>query len=382
MMLRKRNIVYRPSDFQGVAVQGTTQQFDIPNVQPIEELLIIVNGTFTATATTRTNILDNLLNVLKRITLDINDGVTPRSQVSYSGPGLIEYCSQVGLNLDRSTLEAVRINNDTTVAMASQSFRVAYRVPIVHPMIAEPLRTRMLLPCHTWAQAPVLKLEFAPMAEIASAGALASLSTEVVVKHRVMPEKLTADILANGGFISSDLVEKPFSIGPGVSGEARFQISSPGSYLNLMFRQYLGGANLTRNVIDEVTTVGRETKWRIESGLVPQHEWTWKGVQIENDFSRVCNGLTQTSSPNFGGAIAANTQFQPAGSAILDFLSDGLDSANELGSVLDANIDARSGLKLEVVGAVQSVATNASVLYIGGHRLFGDLSRWQALKAA
>jgi hypothetical protein len=29
---------------------------------------------------------------------------------------------------------------------------------------------------------------------------------------------------------------------------------------------------------------------------------------------------------------------------------------------------------------VASVATNASTLYIGGHRLYGDLTAWQTLK--
>lgn len=382
MMLKKRTQIYRPSEMQGIAILGTSQTFDIPNVQPIEEIRVIVNGTFTAAATTRTNILDNILNAVKKVVLNINDGVTSRAQVSYSGPGLLEYCAQVGLNLDRSTLEAVRIANDTTVALASQSFRISYRIPIVHPMIGEPLRTRMLLPVHTWAEAPVLELQFGQLADLASAGALAALTTEIIVKHRVMPAALTTDILSNGGFISSDLVEKPFSVAPGVSGEARFQISSPGQYLNLCFRQYLGGATVTRNVLDASTTFGQETKWRIESGLVPLTEWTWKALQIENDESRVSNGLTQTSSPNFGGAIAANTQFQPAASVLLDFLTDGMESANELGSVLDANIDARTGLKLEVIGTVVSVATNASTIHIGGHRLFGDLSKWQALKAA
>jgi hypothetical protein len=63
----------------------------------------------------------------------------------------------------------------------------------------------------------------------------------------------------------------------------------------------------------------------------------------------------------------------------MDFLTDGQseDIARELGSVLDCNTPANTGLKMEIVGAPTSVSTNASQLNLMGRRLFGDLSRWQ-----
>jgi len=94
------------------------------------------------------------------------------------------------------------------------------------------------------------------------------------------------------------------------------------------------------------------------------------------------NSSTQASSPQLGGAVAASTSFQPAASVMLDFLSDGVpsDGVNELGSVLDLNIPARSGLKMEIITNVASVATNGSTLFVMGHRLYGDLSKWQSVK--
>ena len=378
MMLKKRTQFFNPVNMQGAAVLGTTQTFDVPNTQPIEEILVLVTATAGGTGPTLSGV-DNVLGLVKKFTLNINDVVQPRSQVSYSGIGLLEYCSQAGFNLDRSTLETLRLSQGSSIA-ANMNFRVAYRVPIVHPMITEPVRTRMLMPCHTWANQPQISIDFANAADIYSAGSLSGITVEIIVKYRVMPADLTASILKGGGFIASDLIETATSLPLGSAGEVRIPVTTPGQYLGLLVRSYKGGASVTRDVVDQVTTLGSETRWRIESGLSVLTEWRWKHVQTDNDYSRPANVLSQTSSPNFGGVVAASTSYQPAGSVMLDFLSDGLDSANELGSLLDCNIAPNAGLKMEIVGAQASVATNASILYIGGHRLFGNVSQWQAVR--
>ena len=166
----------------------------------------------------------------------------------------------------------------------------------------------------------------------------------------------------------------------GVSGEQRISIPAPGSYLNLNLRSYKGGASITRDVLDAVTTLGSETKWILTSGGVTEQEFRFKHIQTANEFSRPTNALSNTSSPVIGGAVATNTAYRPAASIMLDFMGDGLNDANELGSALDLNLPQRSGLKMELVGSVASAATNGHVLYIGGHRLYGDLSRWQSAR--
>jgi hypothetical protein len=68
----------------------------------------------------------------------------------------------------------------------------------------------------------------------------------------------------------------------------------------------------------------------------------------------------------------------------MDFLSDGCgggDNVSELGSVLNCNIAQSAGLQMQLVcPSVANVATNASVIWIGGYRLYGILSNYQLVK--
>jgi hypothetical protein len=196
-----------------------------------------------------------------------------------------------------------------------------------------------------------------------------------------MDDSTTSAIQKAGGFINFDLLERSYNVGVGVSGQQRFPISTPGSYAGLLMRTYKGGASVTRDVIDQVVTAGSETLWDIESGGVIQRQWRMRTVQTINDWSRVANSSNQTYSPNFAGAVAGSTSFQPASSIYLDFLGDGIGGdANELGSVLDCNLPTKSGLLMELVGSVASAATNGHVIYLMGHRWYGDLSKWQAIQ--
>jgi hypothetical protein len=231
---------------------------------------------------------------------------------------------------------------------------------------------------------PILNLTFEQSANIYSAGSLATVSAEVVLIRREITVDLTTKILADGGFVDFDLIEKANAIAVGVSGEQRFPIPLPGSYLGMLFRQYLGGATVTRAELDQVTTFGAETAWRLESGGVAPHAWRWKHLRAIGGFRADANNITQTSSPTIGGAVVAGTSFGPSASTYLDFLGDGVPSEGiaELGSVLDCNIPKNSGLVMEVVGNVAPVATNASTMFTMGHRLYGDLSKWQTLKTA
>ncbi len=129
------------------------------------------------------------------------------------------------------------------------------------------------------------------------------------------------------------------------------------------------------------TTVGSETRWRIETGGSVIREWRMKHLQIVNDMSRPGNSDNLTYSPSIGPVLAANTRYQEPGSVFHDFLSDGFgDDGNELGSLLNCNLAADSGLKMEIVGDVAAPVGNAAQLFVMGHRYFGGLSKWQAFK--
>lgn len=429
MMIPQRLTFFNPAqmtDINGTTTAasklcGTIQKFAIDRTWPIEEIIVLVDvvmGSGTNTlhnADTANSLVDSILGIVKNINLSINDGIQPRSVVDFSGPGLLEYASLVGLNLDRSTWEAVRLSQLLAIT-ASDKLRIAYRIPLVHPLIGEPLRTRMLLPAHIFPQDPILTITYESNDNMLSGTnhAVNGITTSIILVRRAMTKALTDAIVGSGGFIGFDILETPNTFAPGVSGEQRLAIPITGSYMNLCCRQYLGGAAIVRDVIDQTTTQGAESRWRLESGGVVLRDWRWKFLQTLNDFSRpalvsqvptvgtgfiaatsggaVTTALTNATSgvvpqsqflANFGGAVASATHYQPASSTLLDFLTDGLgaEGANELGSVLDCNIPANSGLKMEIIGPVASVATYGSTLYIGGHRLYGDLSRWQAQSA-
>lgn len=427
MMLPQRKNFFTPSQFAiaSAGVLGTNQKYALDRTWPIEEIILHVDVTLGAAgATPRTGStaqigLDALLGVVKRVNLTINDGVQPRSIVDFSGVGLLEYAHKVGLNIDAATLEAIRLWQLQVVYPNNLKLRYSIRIPLVHPLITEPLRTRCLLPVHIFPQDPILSLDFESSSNMISAGAVSAVVVTVDLIRREMSQQTTKDILANGGFIASDLIETPFSVGTGISGEQRFPVPLSGKYLNLLFRQYLGGATVSRSELDQVTTYGNESKWRLESGGVAIRDWRWQQIRVINQWSQVLNGCSQSGllvpgstapfwvaassagavttampvqipSPSIEGFLnndAAATPlqtgtFRPASSCLLDFLTDGLDSANELGSVLDCDFPAQSGLKMEVVGPVASVATAASTFFMGGHRLYGNeiIKRFQAVR--
>lgn len=400
---RKQLLVPQVLSPGGTALLGTTVNVEIDTSQPLEEIAVVISGTVNAaiSGVVSTN-PDFLLTILKRVRLILQDGGKPRPIVDYSGVGLLELAAHTGMNLDRATLGAVRVCQANSLA-ASLQFQITYRIPLVHPMLGEPFRTMCLLPVHLLTQTPILSLEFDSAANMFTTGSLTSVSAEVLLLKRDISVDQNKAIADKGGFLQWDLMESAQAVPIGYAGpEFKFDIATSGSYLGLMIRDYLGGATITRGPIDKTTTFGAETRWRIESGGNVKTEFRAKHMQIINDWSRPANGLTSMTatlanalfaaltsagsptvrfdpSANFGGVIAANALFQPAGSFNMDFLTDGLgaEGANEFGSVLDCNVIA--GQKVQLIGEVSNVATNASVRYIGGHRIYGDLTPWQKM---
>lgn len=385
MMLKRRTniVLFAPLSAPSAGLLGTEQPVPIDRQWPIEEiqvtLLVTVNAQLTMSTATTNAIVDNIQGLLKSAVLTATDGSEPRTVVKASGAGLLEYASQVGLNIPRSTLAAILLSQAATVA-ASLKFRITYRIPLVNPMVGEPLRTRMLFPAHKLPQDPILTLAFANLADFTSAGTLTGLICEVRLIRRLMPDAVDQQILATGGYIPMDLIETPFPVSQSSAGENNFDVPLGGQYMGLLLRSYLGGSTITRDVLDETNTLGSETKWQLKSGNVVHEEFRFRNIQDFNDLTRVANLDTQSVAPNFAGAIAANTRYQPASSIYLDFLSDGLESADELGSLLDCNIPSNSGLKMQLNGRLAASGTYAHTLYMIGHRMFGDISKYQAIK--
>lgn len=423
MYLESRQRFFNPPPFNLATntVLGSTQRWPIDRTYPIEEIQITVNFDvttgFTTTNSTTPDMYDNILSILQRVTLTINDGRQPRNVIDCSGVALIEYAMQHSLNIDDATQYAMMVSNNPVGALAVPvgRYQITYRIPMVSPLIAEPLRTRCYLPVHTHPQDPVLTLQFNTVAGMSATGtgAIGTVVVEVLLLNR-LPTKESEALLRSTpgsnptGYLDFDLIETPTSFPLGTANEQRIALPIPGNYTGLLFRQYKGGAApLTRNstvdfdVGDTIANnLGLETRWRLETGLVVLREWRWKHIRNLNDATRCTNrqllspltpfvaassagavtsalGVSPVNSP--GGLQGTTSYFRAPTSVYMDFLGDGVsgENNNELGSCLDCNTPANNGLKMEVIGKIASVATNASWLYILGHRFFGDISRWQ-----
>lgn len=420
MFLEQRVNVFDPPPFNlaTTGILGTTQRWPIDRTWPIEEIWIRVcvdvTTAFGQTANTITTpaARDGLAGIISKINLSINDGRQPRSVVDVSGIGLLEYISQVGMNLDRNTLKAIQTSTLTsaTAAVATGSYEITYRVPMCSPQIGEPLRSRMYLPVHTHPQDPVLSLSFNTIAGMGynAAGAIAGTAGQAVRVNVLLLRRLptlNSEALIRStsgsnpnGYIDFDLIETNFTPTLSSAQEFRMPVPVPGNYLNQCWRFYRGnsvasgssGANVFRAPIDgDATNTGGSTEklfgiepiWRLETGLQVIRNWRWQNIRAINDCTRVLDNIADNATSGNSAApdyIPASTLVLP-GSALLDFLSDGVtgDTGNELGSVLDCNTPGNNGLKMEVIGTPSNVTVNPHQVFCVGHRLFGDISKWQ-----
>jgi hypothetical protein len=274
------------------------------------------------------------------------------------------------MNLDPATLAVINEMVKTTPGLtASNTYRLTYRIPFIPPRITEPLRTRCLVPVPHHDAPPKVTLNFASTAAMYGAGTLDTVLVQFIPVRREVPAATHDDIMKKGGYLPFDLVENKFDIAPGIFGEQHIPINQPGYYANLCLRLYKGGASITRDDMSASTTVGSETVWKIMTSNKVYREFAMKGEQIKNGWARVLNSSVQSSSPTIAGKLAANTQFGPPNSVLIDFLTgNGVADVAELGGCLDCFLPANPGQRMELVGSVASVITNASTIYMIGHR--------------
>ena len=221
-----------------------------------------------------------------------------------------------------------------------------------------------------------------------SAGAPTNIYVSFKLIQRIVTPAFDAIVAKGGGYLKTDLIETAFNVPLGVSGPFTANIPTPGSYCDLMFRQYLGGATVTRDEISQLgpntaaADYGIETIWSIISGQTTYHSFRFKDLKASNDLRQFFARSNQTYAPRLGAPLGTNNLSGNAASTSLDFISDGVggaDNVSELGSVLNANIAQGSGLLLQLSGNVANVATNASVLWLSGYRIYGNLAAYQAL---
>lgn len=407
---------------------GTVQRVAVPRDYPLEEIRLVVDFTLASNVTVDTLTaqtpaqLDAILGLVARVNLTATDPILgQRSIVDCSGRGLLEANAMNGGSVDFSTQILIAMTQTTFPAgvatkpvLLAGAYRLTYRIPLALPTIGEKLRSFCYLPVHLHKQDPILTVTFGQPSDLKGGSSGTTITTAVITQinttvqyiRRVPNAASESAIAAGGGYLSYDFIETPYSVPVGSAAEIKFDLPLPGQYSGLIFRQYLGGANMSRNVIDATgigdtfaNGAGAEQRWRLESALNVIREWTWPTLQGVNDESRPLSalitnpGVTITASTlasqtlaNGGlveGAIMPGTNKRPASLTKIDFLSAGLtaETGVELGSLLDCDTPNANGRKMQIIGNPASVATNASFLNIVGHRFIDptgkQLGLWQ-----
>jgi hypothetical protein len=401
-----------------------TIRLPLDRAWPLEELWIGVQVTIGATliAGAASMLFYSLLNILRRITLEVTDDKGPRNVVNVTGPGLLGLIANEGLSLDACTAHVVQCLNQQLFPGTGR-YRIWYRIPFVHPMVTGKLRPKMMLPIHLHAQDPALTLDFAPATEIFTgvANPFTAANVEVVMVRRDWPKEMADAVNAEtkgnpiDWFIKSDIQETIYALAASLSNsQQRFALSLPGQYSGLYIHHLKGGAQGTLEDLSGSTTVGTESNWTLESGQVPIRSWRQKQLKAINETSKFYGpsgfpnlNLFTAATPGLvtsGTAVVSATSLMVANSGFgaplevgqgigqpaqvfHDFISDGINDADELGSLLDCNIPQLSGLKMEVVGNVTTPAgaAQSSSVQLVGRRFYGDLRAYQLtekLKAA
>lgn len=430
MFLNQISSHVRPSNLNlpSAGCMGTVQRIAVPRDFPLEEIRLIVDFTVASNITLDTltaqtpQQLDGILGLIARVNLTATDPILgQRSIVDISGRGLLEANALNGGAVDFSTQLLAAMSQSTFPAgvatkpiLLAGAYRLTYRVPLAMPTVGEKLRSFTYLPVHLHKQDPVLTVTFGQPSDLKGGAAGTAITTAVITQlnttvqyiRRVPNAASESAIAAGGGYLSYDYIETPFSMPLGTAAETKLDLPLPGQYSGLVFRQYLGGTNMSRNVIDATgigdtfaNGAGAEQRWRLESALNVIREWTWPSLQSINDESRPLSaiitnpGVTITGSTlatqtvaNGGlleAPVLAGTNKRPASLTKIDFLSAGLnnESGTELGSLLDCDTPNSNGRKMQIIGNPASVATNASFLYVVGHRFIDptgkQLGLWQ-----
>src|SRR6266542_2798375 len=150
---QKEEVISRSPDLDLTAANfpSQTKRITIPRTGPIEAIFIILQVTLGAALTDI--ITFGLLNLLKRVTLNINDGSGAYDAVYSSGPGLLVLSDQEGVSLDRSTQTALweSLKNSLQPTqnpsiLSGSVFRICYPIICPHPALGEWLRLRSMLP--------------------------------------------------------------------------------------------------------------------------------------------------------------------------------------------------------------------------------------------
>jgi hypothetical protein len=391
----------------GLTVFGFPAQtlaINLDTNDPIEEIRIILEMTIKSTITTL--LADGVLNVLKRVRLQVNHPILGTIQpVDLSGAGVVELAGLESDNLDPATLMALLYNTSNTIQQGAK-LRIVYRVSFPHPRFTDALRLATLLPVHLFDTSPTLFLDFGAATDICSGNAdpFTAITCEIVPMRRVWQGDFQAYVTKKGFapldfFLPVTMQENALNVAAGLvaSTEVRMQVPSPGRLASLVLRYYKGNAIMTKATIDDNSTPGSETVWELQQGRVPKRKFRNKHLQIDNSLGRplqlphaqawyagalsalgtganTADGLTVNAPPlwvqakqmffptGIGGALSAGQCIQDPSTVMLNFTGTTAREIYQSGAFFDVSAPVAKKQITEIVGKVLTPANQPSVI--------------------
>lgn len=335
MLFTKRQD-YAPT--QSSLALGQTIRFELTREFHIEAIFLKVDVTVSGVMATAS--ADKILDIVKKVKVNISDGARTRTPIDVSGTALIELAKQWQGGLDRRTQLAIGGNSATT-------YNITYPIYFVHPQVDDPIGSTLLLPAPRFNSNPVVEVQFASQAELDTNAtptfAVSSLKARLVINRRQVTK-------VNWPTFDTELVE--LEQGYATTGNNQlYELQIPGSYTGLLLRGYTSAT-----ARGDVMVADGEFKLQLLGTVM--RRFRLLDLQDENDSSIFRN-------------VAADGF---VGSYYLDFLTDKSgQAASDYGSVLDANILSASGARVQLLQDITG-GTGVKIKYVS-HRIFGDLRK-------
>lgn len=335
MLFQKRQD-YTPS--QSSLSLGQTVRFELTREFHIEAIMLKVDVTVSGVSATPS--ADKILDLIKRVKLTCSDGSRTRTPIDASGVALIELAKQWQGGLDRRTTLAIGGNSATT-------YNITIPIYFAHPQVTDPLGSVLLLPAPRFNNNPVLEVQIASQADMDTNAvptfAVSALTARCVVIRRQVSK-------TNWPTFDTELVELEQAY-PTTGNNQLYELQIPGSYTGILLRSYTSAT-----ARGDVMVANGEFKLQILGTVL--RRFRLLDLQDENDASK----FNPTAAQDF------------VGSYYLDFLTDKSGSeVSDFGSVLDANVLAASGARVQLLQDITGGA-GVKVKYLS-HRIFGDLSK-------
>jgi hypothetical protein len=352
--------------FTGNAVLGGTITFALTRDFFLDSLFInipiTVGGTFGTAATWSTM---GLVDLVQRVQLQISDGSSNRNQTDASGGALVRRAATIlsGLNIGTLTSLGATLNKLEGNGTGDSAGNYLIRIPLLfrQPQLSDPISSALLLPMPRYNVNPNLVITFGAKANMilsGATGATIAIGNSSYAAPWLTIFKRQVDTVT---FPTLDTEFRELSTTYSSTGPNQLQEIDPvGSYTNIdyfMTNSSGVGADLSGGNL-----------WQLQILSQVLRQFILADLAAQQNFSQGNDLFIQNA------AATVNTSFYTdyfPGYFHQTFLHDGFGAeVGELGSVLNANVLAGSGTRIQILQNLTSTGTINYAL----ERIFGDLS--------